>query len=193
MAEFRKCKKCGREKLLIDFDFSVKAKGWRRHECRACHRARMNVWHIAHKGEAKERAAKWYKDNPLPTWSKEKREKGRANSRRYRMEWLDVIIEHYGAKCVCCGEANKGFLTLDHINNDGSELRKVHGSGLRLYRWIMQNGYPDFFQILCYNCNFGRQRNGGYCPHEVKEGSTTRALARTPQAGWKPPGRPKLS
>lgn len=193
MVEHRKCKKCGREKPLVDFDFSFKAKGWRRHECRACHRARMNAWHLAHKDEAKQRAAAWYKDNPSQMWPEEKKEKARANSRRYRQEWLEVVIENYGAKCVCCGETNRGFLTIDHINNDGSDLRKTHGAGLTLYRWIIKNNYPEFFQILCYNCNFGRQRNGGHCPHQVKKGSSTIAQASTPQAGWKRPGRPKLS
>jgi hypothetical protein len=185
MIALRRCKKCGREKPIVDFDFSVKAKGWRRHECRACHRARMNAWFLAHKKEAKQRAASWYKQNPSHTWSEEKKERTRANWRRYRREWLDVVIDHYGARCACCGETNRGFLTIDHINNDGAILRKIHGSGLRLYRWIIKINYPDFFQVLCYNCNFGRQRNGGCCPHRAKEGSTP-----TPEAGWKRPGRP---
>jgi hypothetical protein len=92
---------------------------------------------------------------------------------------------HYGARCACCGETNRGFLTIDHINNDGARLRKIHGSGLSFYRWIIKSNYPDFFQVLCYNGNFGRQRNGGHCPHRAKEGSTP-----TPEAGWKRPGRP---
>lgn len=191
MAEMRKCKKCGQEKLLIDFDFSNKSKGWRRHECRACHRNRMNAWFLAHKEEAKQRAAEWYKNHPSHTWSEERKEKSRANSRKYRAEWLDIVIEHYGDKCACCGEENRGFLTIDHVNNDGWKLRKVHGTGLRLYRWIVKNNYPEYFQVLCYNCNFGRQRNGGVCPHCIKEGSSTIAQASTPQAGWKRPGRPK--
>jgi hypothetical protein len=185
MIALRRCKKCGREKPIVDFDFSVKAKGWRRHECRACHRARMNAWFLAHKKEAKQRAASWYKQNPSHRWSEEKKERTRANGRRYRREWLDVVIDHYGARCACCGETNRGFLTIDHINNDGARLRKIHGSGLSFYRWIIKSNYPDFFQVLCYNCNFGRQRNGGHCPHRAKEGSTP-----TPEAGWKRPGRP---
>ena len=26
---------------------------------------------------------------------------------------------------------------------------------------------PDTIQILCFNCNCGRARNGGICPHET--------------------------
>lgn len=26
--------------------------------------------------------------------------------------------------------------------------------------------YPKDIQILCYNCNLGREKNGGICPHQ---------------------------
>jgi hypothetical protein len=25
----------------------------------------------------------------------------------------------------------------------------------------------DTFQVLCFNCNIGRERNGGMCPHKA--------------------------
>lgn len=34
-----------------------------------------------------------------------------------------------------------------------------------MYRWAILNGFPDELQLLCFNCNCGRQRNGGVCPH----------------------------
>ena len=188
----RRCKKCGRDKLLIEFNLYDRSKGLRRHECQSCHRNRMNGWFLEHKEEASRRSAKWYKENPSHSWPEERKERARANNRKYARQSLEIIIEHYGDKCICCGEANRGFLTLDHVNNDGAELRKQHGnSGLSFYRWVIKNGFPDFLQVLCYNCNFGRQRNGGICPHEIKDGSTTIAQASTPQAGWKRPGRPR--
>ena len=143
----------------------------------------MNAWFLAHKDAAKQNAAKRYKENPAHTWSEEKKEKARANGRRYRRECLEIVIDHYGAKCACCGESNRDFLTIDHINNDGAKLRKIDGSGLTFYRWIIKSNYPDFFQVLCYNCNYGRQRTGGHCPHNIKKGSTPK-----PQPGWKPAG-----
>jgi hypothetical protein len=33
-------------------------------------------------------------------------------------------------------------------------------------RYIIKNNYPDDFQILCANCNWGKQLNGGVCPHQ---------------------------
>lgn len=76
----------------------------------------------------------------------------------------------YGDKCQCCGEQNTKFLTLDHINNDGASHRKTLTSngGAALLRWAIKNNYPHSLQLLCYNCNCGRFRNDGVCPHEVR-------------------------
>ncbi len=167
MADFRRCKKCGRDKLLIEFQVYDLKHGWRRHECIGCQRARMNVHYWDNREHYKKRAADNYKKRPSSQWTKEQHERTRSNARRYRREWREVVVTHYGAKCECCGEDNPGFLTLDHINGDGREMRKKHGVGLRLYRWIMRNNYPSFFRVLCYNCNCGRDLNGGVCPHVV--------------------------
>lgn len=77
------------------------------------------------------------------------------------------IIEAYGGQCACCGEANPGFLTIDHVNNDGKTHRDEVGSGHGVYRWLKKNGFPqEGFQLLCFNCNSGRHINGGTCPHK---------------------------
>jgi|SRR5690242_2029411 len=88
------------------------------------------------------------------------------------------VYDAYGNKCACCGEANLLFLTIDHVNNDGADHRRqispnargndpnsTGGIGMQLYYEIIREGFPDRFQILCYNCNCGKARNGGVCPH----------------------------
>ena len=70
--------------------------------------------------------------------------------------------------CVCCDETEYKFLCLDHINNDGNEDRKKnpsHATGRSLYARLRNAGYPEGYQILCYNCNMGKHINGGKCPH----------------------------
>ena len=75
-------------------------------------------------------------------------------------------MKEYGGKCVCCGEQNIYFLTIDHTYNDGNEHRKEVPAAV-LYRWLEKNGYPkDRFQILCWNCNMGKRLNNGVCPHK---------------------------
>jgi hypothetical protein len=69
----------------------------------------------------------------------------------------------YGGECVCCGETERGFLTIDHIQGGGTYHRKTIGAAF--YEWLIRNRYPDDFRILCMNCNWAR-RFSGICPHE---------------------------
>jgi hypothetical protein len=81
------------------------------------------------------------------------------------------VIEAYGGECVCCGESLPEFLTVDHTDGGGSDHRRKvsHGSGgTGFYAWLKRHGFPqDGFQLLCFNCNLGRQINGGVCPHQA--------------------------
>lgn len=94
----------------------------------------------------------------------------------YRKQNREKILDHYGRICVCCGETEALFLTIDHVNNDGYEHRKnlnggkQKGGNKELMRWIIRENYPDTIQILCWNCNCGRSLNSGVCPH--KSGDT---------------------
>lgn len=90
------------------------------------------------------------------------------NKRRSSRDQLKrQIMDYYGGNCVCCGESDLRFLTIDHINNNGKEHRKQGvGGGDNIYRWLRKNEFPKGFQTLCYNCNIARYRNGGICPHK---------------------------
>ncbi|UOF80565.1 icea protein [Caudoviricetes sp.] len=78
------------------------------------------------------------------------------------------VFKHYGAVCACCGEQQVLFLSVDHINNDGNSHVTSTGkriNGVYLYSQIVSQGYPDTYQILCMNCNWGKRMNKGVCPH----------------------------
>lgn len=81
------------------------------------------------------------------------------------------IIERYCngiVECACCGEKERKFLTLDHINGDGYIHRKEIKGTTTMYRWIVKNNYPPIFQVLCMNCNWGKAQNK-VCPHKIKK------------------------
>ena len=81
--------------------------------------------------------------------------------------------------CNCCGEnSHVDFLDIDHIagkNQMDSEPKlikldyssKLRGKGL--IQWILENNYPNGFQILCHNCNVakGLIGNNNNCTHET--------------------------
>lgn len=78
-----------------------------------------------------------------------------------------TVLQHYSpgrVRCVCCHEDQIEMLTLDHMHQDGAEHRKEL-SGKNIYKWIVDNYFPEGFQVLCYNCNIGRYKTGGECPH----------------------------
>lgn len=73
-----------------------------------------------------------------------------------------------GTACFCCGEAQEQFLDIDHMNNDGKLHRRIPGyNAYDFYRRIAA-GETSGLQILCSNCNNGKRRNRGVCPHEAQ-------------------------
>lgn len=100
---------------------------------------------------------------------------GAKYQRGYRASLKKKIFDHYGWVCNCCDETEPLFLTIDHVNNDGADHRRILANGkkwrsgmdLSVYRDIIKREFPADFQILCWNCNTGKQRNGGICPHTL--------------------------
>ena len=98
------------------------------------------------------------------------REKNRAEWREDIAHLKAEVMDHYGGRCACCGEARLPFLTIDHVNNDGKEHRKVMrtgGSGSNFYYKLRKQGFPGDppLQVLCWNCNMAKQHYSGICPH----------------------------
>ena len=90
----------------------------------------------------------------------------RAKEKRMRDKVRMKVLEHYGGippKCACCGETHFEFLSIDHINGNGTKERRQYGS--KLAYSLIRRGYPEGYQILCHNCN---QAKGYYgkCPHQ---------------------------
>lgn len=90
-------------------------------------------------------------------------------------ERRSLVLDHYGRRCACCGETETVFLTIDHIDESGAAHRKslanttslsVGGNSRALVRWLIDNDFPEGFQVLCFNCNFAKHRLG-VCPHQV--------------------------
>ena len=96
----------------------------------------------------------------------------RATNEERRGYWAKIkaeVIAAYGGKCACCGEDGLAFLTIDHKLGNGVQHRleqfgRKAGVTRSLYLWLRRNKWPSEFQILCYNCNFGKG-DQAECPH----------------------------
>lgn len=157
----KSCSKCGESKSETEFyagyRFRVKAGKkvlWLNAQCKPCFMIHTKAYYQANKATLR----------PLEN----------AKNRDKRARVKDAVFAAYGGyKCACCGETEKAFLTLDHINNDGATNRrkiagKRHAAGYWTYDWVVKNGFPSGFQVLCMNCNFGKRMNKGECPHQSR-------------------------
>lgn len=101
-----------------------------------------------------------------------------ARQRRYTAALRDEVFAAYGGyKCVCCGETQKEFLQLDHVDNDGAEHRRKIGR-TSIYGWLKKHGFPEGFQVLCANCNYAKGFYG-YCPHQGDSHREVNGVQRT--------------
>jgi hypothetical protein len=108
------------------------------------------------------------------------RERNSNKAKLWHKNNYETVMNHYGKICVCCGESDERFLSIDHINNDGYKKRQTREdcTGPSWYSRIIKRGFPDDLQVLCFNCNLGKNRCGGICPHKVMKGQEV-ALSRT--------------
>lgn len=98
------------------------------------------------------------------------RSQQRAYRNQQREEIAQQVFSHYGP-CSCCGEAEIKFLTVEHMNGNGAQHRRMIGK-TDMWLWLYHNGFPKGYTLLCFNCNAGAFRNGGICPHKTRLAST---------------------
>lgn len=83
----------------------------------------------------------------------------------YRAKRKKQVFDHYGNKCVCCGETEPVFLSLDHVDGGGNQERTKKRTSPYTYELALKEGLPERFQILCFNCNWAKHAVG-ICPHQ---------------------------
>ena len=99
--------------------------------------------------------------------------KNKARKRRihdtYFAKLKQQILDAYGRTCVCCGESNPLFLTLDHVNGNGNaSMKAVKKGGRNYYGWVRAQGFPAGYQTMCFNCNCSKGK-GDCCAHELDQ------------------------
>jgi hypothetical protein len=144
------CPKCKTEKPRSDFHRNRAQRDGLATWCKQCSNTTSLATH---------RHRKYYAKHHIK-WNQNRRQR----SQSYR----EQAILRYGGKCACCGESHLEFLTFDHVNNDGSQMRKERGDAERggtLYKRLITDPVIDLaYQVLCWNCNLAKAFYG-YCPH----------------------------
>jgi hypothetical protein len=85
------------------------------------------------------------------------KEAKRIRKQRSSVLIKDDVLTHYGKgklACVRCGFSDVRALCIDHIYGGGTKHFKELGRyGNAFYYWLKNNGYPEGYQTLCFNCN----------------------------------------
>lgn len=101
-------------------------------------------------------------------WRRSSPVKFKASLVRYRRKLRQDVIDKYGGECVCCGETQFEFLTMDHI--DGRGVTHKHRADPGSWYREMRDRPADStkYRILCWNCNCAIGAFG-FCPHSVSK------------------------
>ena len=91
------------------------------------------------------------------------RKKTKERRKKIKFEVLSFYSNN-DIKCTCCKENNYMFMSIDHINGGGTKHRKKIGGGATFYSWLKRNGFPEGYQVLCFNCNCAKGFYGK-CTH----------------------------
>jgi hypothetical protein len=100
---------------------------------------------------------------------KKKRTEGLSNPEGKKL-YYDVMTVYSKRKghskpiCFCCKLSDWKFLVLDHIRNRSKDHKNY--SGVSMAKKLKRDEYPSGIQVLCHNCNTGKEIFGGIrCPH----------------------------
>lgn len=148
------CRRCSTQLTDVNWPSYYRKLSRKQHICRECASADKRASNLRNKESRLKRTAIKRKEQKLR------------------------VLAAYGGRCVCCGEIEVGFLTIDHINNDGKKHRQeTGGAGHSTYAWLVKNKFPrGIVQVLCWNCNLGRYYCGGECPYVTSARQRTLGL-----------------
>jgi hypothetical protein len=167
----KRCPKCGFPKSTSEFTKNKSKKSGLASWCKKC----MKLYHDTIPDKLKSYKKKYEKTHVVQNtkrvkeWRAVNPSKMSEYNRRKSLKYKIRALTAYSGdppKCKCCGESNIKFLSIDHLNGCGTKQRKITGSGSNMHVWLYMHQYPPGFQVLCFNCNLGRNVNGGVCPHK---------------------------
>jgi coproporphyrinogen III oxidase len=163
----KKCTRCGQIKSKNDFYKEKRNRDGCSSYCISCHKEHGKEYFEKNKSQVLARCKAYKASHVKERRAEYQRTKEKYSERAHirNAAMRDLVVDHYGGRCACCGEATREFLEIDHINGGGNKHRReIKCFGNKFYDWLIKNDFPEGFQVLCSNCNMSKGRYG-YCPH----------------------------
>jgi hypothetical protein len=174
-SKFKCCDKC--RKIMRD---ATQVRREQRRRSRLCVRCKQPSPESIRCGECAKKHDN-YERNRYP----KRAEDHRRRLLKLRTARRSLVITGYGGACVCCQVATREFLTVDHVNG-------LHGRrDSQLYKKLIEQEFPTEYQLLCANCNQGKQLNDGWCPAHgsflglIKGGPTSQKQSEIWRRRWR--------
>ena len=160
---YHRCKQCS--VLLTETNWNQSQRNHDSYLCKECTKEISRTYLAKHAEQKSRSSHEYYLKN-------KERIKARilVYKRGLSEKCKKIVFSHYGngkIECNCCGETTLGFLTIDHIHGGGRIQSKSIGRGVIFYNWLINSNFPEGYQVLCMNCNWGKDKNGGICPHKA--------------------------
>lgn len=154
----------GRKKLsaAVRHEYYLRHREQNLEKARARYRAKRTEILAANKewAQANPERANLYSQN----WKDRNPDRVRQRHKGTYAQLREEVMAAYGGRCACCGEAEDQFLTIDHIDGHPKGVGAPR-SGNGLYLMLRREGFPEGYQVLCWNCNCAKGFYG-MCPHK---------------------------
>jgi hypothetical protein len=139
LAHMKTCIKCEVIKDLDEYPLDGSKSDGHKGTCKECWRAHQRAY-VALKGSQ-------YRYDKMRKW---------------RLKLKQRAVNALGGKCVCCGETELLFLTLDHVNEDGGTHRKSddRARSTKLWQQMLSGECNYEMQVLCANCHLAKNGPG---------------------------------
>lgn len=166
----KRCTKCGEVKPLAEFHRAAWGRYGHTSQCKACKRD----YRQANLKAGREAVRRYREKNPEAVNERARQyreadpERAREIQRRHDRTIREKVLAHYSPSsppcCSCPGCGTLEHLTIDHVVGGGSaHRREVLGRsnpGSRdFYRWLIRQGFPAGYQVLCQSCNSSKGRS----------------------------------
>jgi hypothetical protein len=126
-------------------------------------RNHKNLYYQEHKNDISKKNARYYQENNEQAKKRVKqyrdshKEEIKIKGKIFNGKLKYEVLSYYSSgipKCLVCRVEDIDVLCIDHINNDGRKQRREINFG---YSWLKKQGFPEGYQVLCFNHNMKKE------------------------------------